>query len=46
MTLNKAEGRGKNHMGIVFDTPLCVYKPQAILNTFVDGGVLNPEKKR
>ncbi|NEP83037.1 MAG: hypothetical protein F6K39_35800 [Okeania sp. SIO3B3] len=27
----KAEGRGENYMGIVFDTPLRVYKPQAIL---------------
>ncbi|WP_293074729.1 hypothetical protein [Okeania sp. SIO3B5] len=34
----KAEGRRKkgrreNCMGIFFDTPLCVYKPQKILST-------------
>ncbi|NER08560.1 MAG: hypothetical protein F6K17_41520, partial [Okeania sp. SIO3C4] len=30
-----AEGRRENCMGIVFDTPLSVYKPQAILSTVI-----------
>ncbi|NEP83141.1 MAG: hypothetical protein F6K39_36385 [Okeania sp. SIO3B3] len=45
----KAEGRrqkGKLHGGIVFDTPLRVYKPQTILRTAGDDGVLNPPHKR
>ncbi|NEP79972.1 MAG: hypothetical protein F6K39_18465 [Okeania sp. SIO3B3] len=36
-----AEGRRENCMGIVFDTPLSVYKPQAILSTVIDGGLSN-----
>ncbi|NEN89047.1 MAG: hypothetical protein F6K48_09075 [Okeania sp. SIO3H1] len=40
------EGRRENCLWIVFDRPLRVYKPQAILITPIDGGVLNPQKKR
>ncbi|NEP86486.1 MAG: hypothetical protein F6K18_06405 [Okeania sp. SIO2C2] len=36
----KAEGRRENYLWIVFDKPLRVYKPQTILSTPVDGGVL------
>ncbi|NES93115.1 MAG: hypothetical protein F6K13_30015 [Okeania sp. SIO2B9] len=42
----KAEGRRENCLWIVFDTPLRVYKPQTILSTPVDGGVLNLPQKR
>ncbi|NET45081.1 hypothetical protein [Okeania sp. SIO2B3] len=42
----KAEGRRENCLWIVFDTPLRVYKPQTILSTPLDGGVLNPPQTK
>ncbi|WP_275670304.1 MULTISPECIES: hypothetical protein [Okeania] len=42
--MKKEEGRRKKKwMGIVFDKPLRVYNLQPIVNTPVDGGVLNPK---
>ncbi|NEP07322.1 MAG: hypothetical protein F6K25_19850 [Okeania sp. SIO2G4] len=37
----KKEERRKKGMGIVFDTPFRVYKPQLIVNTASEGRVLN-----
>ncbi|NEN91368.1 MAG: hypothetical protein F6K48_21655 [Okeania sp. SIO3H1] len=37
----KAEGRRENCLWIVNEGPLRVHKPQAILSTASDGGVLN-----
>ncbi|NEP80278.1 MAG: hypothetical protein F6K17_08560 [Okeania sp. SIO3C4] len=39
-------GRRENCMGIVNDRPLRVLSPSAILGIPMDGGVLNPQKKR
>ncbi|NEP90759.1 MAG: hypothetical protein F6K18_30305 [Okeania sp. SIO2C2] len=33
ISLKKEEGRRKKWMGIVNDLPLCIYKPQPIVNT-------------
>ncbi|NEP79687.1 MAG: hypothetical protein F6K39_16860 [Okeania sp. SIO3B3] len=39
----KEEGRREWRMGIVFERPFRVYKPQIIVNTASEGGVLNPK---